>query len=142
MFYFIYIICVLLGFAGNLTLGEDYSGYSEVILFVSVIIGFQTTALVIIFSSPLKRDLWNLKNERHGTELHRLAFDFRVAFAVNIIMVFSLIALPVELQTDLEFTNVRWKTFFVFPALSIAAATFWIMLNRLLRLLVIPTNDG
>ena len=73
---------------------HKFSEYSEIVTFLSIIIGFEITSLSIIFNTPLKKTLYDRKNKYYKTELHRLRDFYRFSIYVCLASVVLVILIP------------------------------------------------
>ena len=107
-----------------------YNEYSNIITFLSIMIGFKITSLSILFSSPLKKSLYDRKNKDYGTELHRLKDFYKHSLSFEVI---SIIILFLMISNN--------KYIFVLPIITGTIYCFYKTTNELLKIFVYPTNE-
>ena len=127
----LFFIIVIISFGLGLYLFNDkYNSYSEIITFLSIMIGFKITSLSILFNSPLKRTLYNRRDYNYGTELHRLKDFYKHSIYFDFISVIALFLIASS-----------WKYIFVLPIITGSVYCFYKTTNELLKIFVYPTNE-
>lgn len=142
MMWFLAILFLAL-LVGEYVISSRFDSYSDMITFLSIMIGFKVTSLSIIFNSPLKKTLYDRKIQLYRTELHRLKafyqhsiyFDVVSVFIIFIVPAFSFMVniLGVELQIG--------KHLLVLPVLLGSLFCFYKVFGDLLKIFVYPTNE-
>ena len=117
-----------------------FSEYSEIVTFLSIIIGFEITSLSIIFNTPLKKTLYDRKNKYYKTELHRLRDFYRFSIYVCLTSVVLVILIP-EFSFQLCEIVIIQKSLFVLPIMTSSVYCFLKLCNELLKIFVYPTNN-
>ncbi len=137
----LYIFClvVIVSFVfGLLCFDCGIDNFSEIVTFLSIIIGFKMTSLSILFNSPLKKVLYDRKIELYKTELHRLRDYYRHSIYFELMSVFFVIAAP-----PFEFCAFNLlvsKSSFVLPIMGGTLFCFYKVFKDLLSTFVYPTN--
>lgn len=140
---FFWVLLFISALIGYFIFDTSFDAYSDIITFLSIMIGFQITSLSILFNSPLKKDLYDKKIEKYETELHRLKDFYKHA------MVFEVISILIIFIMTQNALNIPFKNFsleleshlLVCPILMGASYCFLKILFDLLRIFVHPTND-
>ena len=140
------IIVVVIGFIlGMFAIPMNYNEYSDIITFISIMIGFQSTAFAMYYASPMRKVLWHTKNSEHITELHNIRHMFKLSFYFEMISV-SLLFLPFEFYNKIMGNNQLLgysfgKHSLVIPIISGIIYMFIILNRHLFDLFTHPTND-
>lgn len=109
---------------------KNYNDYSNIITFLSIMIGFKITSLSILFNSSLKKVLYDKKNSDYKTELHRLKDFYKHSLYFEVISVTILFLIPSE-----------FKYIFVLPIIIGTIYCFYKTTTELLNIFVYPTNE-
>lgn len=125
-------------FAGFLIFDSKFNAYSELIIFLSIMLGFLIVAISVIFNSPLKKVLYNLQNKSYRTELHRLKSHFH--FSAWLIIIYMLMIFLIPKSGITIFTFELEKHLIVMPILIGSILCFHKIYNELLKIFVYPTN--
>ncbi|AJI55438.1 putative membrane protein [Francisella philomiragia] len=125
-----WIILIVSFFIGYYIFDTNYNGYSDIVTFLSIMIGFKITSLSILFNSPLKKTLYDRKNIKYGTELHRLKafYEHSLYFDVVSVVLLFLIVSP-------------YKYIIVLPIIFGSIYCFYRTSKELLKIFVYPTNE-
>jgi hypothetical protein len=124
-------LILIISFAVGLYMFDsNYNEYSNIITFLSIMVGFKITSLSILFNSPLKKTLYDRKNIDYDTELHRLKDFYKHSLYFD---VFS-VAILFLVVSD-------WKYLFVLPIIAGSIYCFYRTTNELLKIFVYPTNE-
>lgn len=85
---------------------------SNLITFLSIILGFQIGAFTLLFSSPTVRDLYQIKDKENNriTQKHRLKNYYRTSFLVSILSILFLISF--DNQNKL-FVETKYSSYFI-----------------------------
>ncbi|RBQ32790.1 hypothetical protein CRU92_03485 [Arcobacter sp. FW59] len=127
----IFLIIIVIAFLlGYIVFDKEYDEYSNIITFLSIMIGFKITSLSIIFNSALKKSLYDRKNKDYGTELHRLKnfYKHSIYFEVSSITILFLV-------------TSEYKYIFIMPIIIGTIYCFFKTTNELLKIFVYPTNE-
>lgn len=138
-----FIVGLLLAFIVSPFCVRDFEAYSDVVTFLSIVVGFEITSLSILFGSPLKKVLYDRTNKLHLTELHRLRDYYRFSIIVCVVGVVIIVLVP-SFNWEVECQYLSFsiqKSVFVLPIMFSAIWGFSVLLNDLLRIFVYPTND-
>lgn len=125
--------------AGFIILDSKFNAYSELIIFLSIMLGFLIIAISVIFNSPLKKVLYNLQNKIYRTELHRLKNYFHFTAWLIIIYMLMIFLTPNSGLTIFKFE--LEKHLIVMPILTGSIFCFNKLYSELLKILVYPTNN-
>lgn len=115
---------------GLLFFDKNYNDYSNIITFLSIMIGFKITSLSILFNSSLKKALYDKKNVDYKTELHRLKDFYKHSLYFEVISVTILFLIPSD-----------FKYIFVLPIIVGTIYCFYKTTTELLNIFVYPTNE-
>lgn len=127
----IFWILLIISFIIGLNIfNNNYKDYSDIITFLSIMIGFKITSLSILFNSPLKKSLYDRKNTDYKTELHRLKDFYKHSLYFEVISVVFLFLVPSE-----------WKYILVLPIITGTVYCFYKTTSELLAIFVYPTNE-
>lgn len=128
---------------GILLYDNTFDRYSDMITFLSIMVGFKITSIAILYNSALKKTLYNLKNKEYGTELHRLKYFFKHALVFEMLSILIILILP-DCYYELSIRNYPIKLGKYMLALPILIGVFYCfykILNDLLKIFVHPTNE-
>ncbi len=137
------VVIIVSGILGIYIYDETFEGYSDLITFLSIIIGFTITSLSILFNSPLKKAMYDRENLIYLTELHRLGAYYKFSLCFEILSIFTLFVVP-DLSTkfDLKIFSIYIGKFsLVLPIVAGSIYCFMKVVNDLLKIFVYPTND-
>lgn len=124
-------IVILIAFViGYYIFDNTYNEYSNIITFLSIMIGFKITSLSILFNSPLKKSLFERKNADYGTELHRLKDFYKHSLYFEVVSIALLFLFTSEL-----------KYIFIMPIIAGTIYCFYKTTYELLKIFVYPTNE-
>jgi hypothetical protein len=85
-----WILIILSIIGGYWVFDIKFNRYSDLITFLSIMIGFKITSLSILFNSPLKKTLFDRKIKHYGTELHRLKDFYKHSIIFEVLSVIFL----------------------------------------------------
>lgn len=139
-FIIILVISLIVGFWW---FDENYALDSDLITFLSIIIGFEITSLSILFNSPLKKTLSDRRNKTYKTELHRLSDFYKFSLKVNVIGIFLIFIVPqsgVSICICNNAVNIG-KHILVMPILMCSIYCFGRLNCELFKIFVYPTNE-
>ncbi|PUE66220.1 hypothetical protein [Arcobacter lacus] len=127
----IFLIVIVIAFLlGYIVFDKKYDEYSNIITFLSIMIGFKITSLSIIFNSALKKSLYDRKNKDYGTELHRLKDFYKHSIYFEVASI-----------TILFLVTSEYKYIFVMPIIIGTIYCFYKTTNELLKIFIHPTNE-
>lgn len=127
---------------GYFIIPESYSQFSELITFLSILIGFQITALSILFNSRILTVLYDNKNNIYRTELHRLKSYFSYSIYFEIISIVALLILYDSYHFSInEWELSVYKSYFVLPVITGSVYCFLKISNDFFRIFVLPRNE-
>lgn len=135
----IFIVIEVLSIVPGYYIFRYFDSFSDLITFLSIIIGFEISSLAIIFNSPLKKALFDRKNKTYETELHRLKDYYQFSIIVSIVSICLLFCVP-ELHISIK-TFVLTKSILVAPILCGAIYCFYKLSLELFHIFVYPTNE-
>lgn len=111
-FYALCFCTVLLGIFYNFDITQGL--YSDLITFISILMGFQITSFSMVFVSPVVKKLYNVKDNENGyiTLKHRLKNYYKFAFNVALVSVIAIFVLNIFnthlIATRFFVINVSW----------------------------------
>ena len=137
------LLIIVSGIIGTYIFDETFEGYSDLITFLSIVIGFTITSLSILFNSPLKKAMYDRQNSEYLTELHRLGAYYKFSLCFEVLSIFALFVIPdISTKLNLRFLSVNIGKFsLVLPVVAGAIYCFMKVVNDLLKIFVYPTND-
>jgi amino acid permease len=137
-----WIIIAISCIVGIVVVDENFNNYSDIITFLSIMIGFQITSLSILFNSPLKKHLYDIKSSRYKTELHRLKDYYRHALYFEVIAIVIIFVMPLCIPVDLPFAQFFIKKYItVLPIILGTVYCFYKICKDLFRIFTFPTNE-
>ncbi|MDM8568355.1 hypothetical protein QUF50_02335 [Thiotrichales bacterium HSG1] len=122
---------------------ETFNRYSDMITFLSIMIGFKITSLSILFDSPLKKTLYDRKIEKYGTELHRLKNFYKHSLIFEVVSVILLFVIPENIVTIeiYAYKITIGRYLIVLPILLGVVFCFYKVYYDLLHIFTHPTNN-
>jgi hypothetical protein len=131
-------------FIGGLFLFDcEFDGYSDLITYLSIMIGFKIFSLSILFSSPLRKKLWDTKNKSYKTELHRIKDYYRHSIVFKTLSVIVIFVIPKTLNIDLLCNAIHLgKQSVVLPILTGSAYCLYKTCKDLFHIFTFPTNEA
>lgn len=139
--YFILILLLSIPI-GYLILPKYYGQFSDLITFLSILIGFQITAISILFNSRIVNVLYDNKNKSYKTELHRLKSYFKYAINYELISVVLLLTFPKEFSFSIfDYQLIFYKSYFVLPIILCSIFCFLKISNEFFRIFILPRNE-
>ena len=138
-FWLIIIISTIIGF---FVFDSNFNSYSDLITYLSIMIGFKISSLSILFSSPLRKKLWDANQVKpYKTELHRIKDYYKHSIVFEVVSVILIFVFPNCLEVD--FWNVihLGKQSLVLPILTGSAYCLYKTCKDLFRIFTYPTND-
>lgn len=129
--------------AGYWVFDVAFERYSDLITFLSIMIGFKITSLSILFNSPLKKTLFDRKIEKYGTELHRLKDFYKHSLIFEVITVFLIFVIPDTICSFLIKSEniIIGRYLLVLPTLNGVLFCFIKVYFDLLKIFTHPTNN-
>lgn len=128
-----FFICILSSFFfGYFIFNNEYCEYSDLITFLSIMIGFKISSLSILFNSPLKKVLYDRKIMYYKTELHRLKCLYQHSIYFEVIAVTSLFVTY----------SSSFRHLLVMPIICGTLFCFFFIVSDLLKIFVYPTNES
>jgi hypothetical protein len=127
---------------GCFIMPKSYNQFSELITFLSILIGFQITALSILFNSRILKILYDNKNKVYRTELNRLKSYFSYSIYFEIVSIVVLLIM----QDNYLFSIKEWefgiyKSYLVLPIITGSVYCFLKISNDFFRIFVLPRNE-
>jgi len=140
---FLSIVIVSLVIGGFFDVGDVASGtmYSNLITFLSIVIGFEITSLSIIFNTPLKKLLYDRKIFHYRTELHRLRDFYRFSIYLSLFEIVFIFLVPEFSLWDCGWWKVG-KVMIVVPIIFSSVYCILRLCQDLFRIFVFPTNGA
>ncbi|MBQ7949881.1 MAG: hypothetical protein IJ276_02750 [Alphaproteobacteria bacterium] len=111
-FYAMCLCTVLLGIFYKFDIAAGL--YSNLITFISILMGFQITSFSMVFVSPVVKKLYNVKDNENGyiTLKHRLKNYYKFAFNVALVSIITIFVLdifnPHQIATRWFIINLSW----------------------------------
>lgn len=138
--YTILVVAIIIGF---LVIPSTFDKYSDLITFLSIMIGFKITSFSVIFNSNLKRVLYDRKIPIYGSELHRIKYFYQSSIYFDTIAVVLIFLIPTgNFLVDLSIFKINFgKYLIVLPILFGSIYCFYKLFKDLLQVFVYPTND-
>lgn len=138
---FIFIILSSFGFSIKL-FDVNYDSYSDIITFLSIMIGFKITSLSILFNTPLKKTLYDRKINLYLTELHRLRDYYKFSLKFEVFSIVLIFVVPDNLLTlhIKNYTFLIGKYLLILPVILGTVFCFIKIINDLLQIFVHPTT--
>ena len=138
-----WLLLILATIIGGLLYDIKFDSYSEIITFLSIMVGFKITSLSILFNSALKKTLYDRRIEKYGTELHRLKDFYKHALmfeVLSILLIFTVPDIICEILLNSHSIAIG-RHLLVLPILIGVFYCFHKILYDLLRIFVHPTNE-
>lgn len=107
----------------------EFKGYSELITFLSILIGFKLTFVSTIFNSSIREILYKRDDREYYTALHRLAGRLKCSLFYE----FSAVAVILIFQSI--------RHIFILPVLATSGYYFVFLVNDFFRCLTYPRNE-
>ena len=122
---------------------ESFNSYSDIITFLSIMIGFEITSLSILYNSPLRNTLYYRKISYYKTELHRLKDFYKHALFFEVLSILFLFIVPEKIfYVQIMGNNICiGRYILVLPILLGTIYCFYKIVNDLLKIFVHPTNN-
>lgn len=137
-----YIIIILSSSISPFIFDKSFNRYSDVITYLSIMIGFKIASLSILYNSPLRKTLYDRKITPYGTELHRIKdmFKHSVFFEVySVMLVFVLLEEIISFSLYNSYVTIG-RYLVIFPILTGSIFCFYRIFNELLTVFSYPTN--
>jgi hypothetical protein len=136
-------IIVMSSVIGFFVFDSNFEAYSEMITFLSIMIGFEIASLAILFNSPLKKALYdNNKTKPYKTELHRLRDYYKHAIYFEVFSVILIFFIPNSISFQVFGLQVYFgKHVIVAPIILGSVFCFHKICNDLFRIFTYPTNN-
>lgn len=135
------IISVILGY---FIIPAPFDNYSDIITFLSIMVGFKITSFSLIFNSKLKKNLYDRKIKFYETELHRIKclYETSIYFDIISVIIFFLVPKDYYCELSIKFFTLKFnKAVLVLPILFGSLFCFKRLFEDLLRIFIYPTNE-
>ena len=139
---YFWLIIIISTIIGLFVFDSNFNGYSDLITYLSIMIGFKISSLSILFSSPLRKKLWDANQVKpYKTELHRIKDYYKHSIVFEVVSVILIFVFPNCLKVD--FWNIihLGKQSLVLPILTGSAYCLYKTCKDLFRIFTYPTND-
>lgn len=138
-----FLIIIGLSFpVGYFIVPNCYKQYSELITFLSILIGFQITAISILFNSRILNTLYDNKNKIYGTELHKLKAYFKYSINFELTAIVLMLLLPNFINFCIINKEIYLsKSLLVLPTITGSVYCFLKTSNELFRIFILPRNE-
>lgn len=137
-------IIIISAILGYFIIPISFDKYSDIITFLSIMVGFKITSFSLVFNSKLKKTLYDRKIKFYETELHRVKSLYKTSIYFDIISVIIIFLIPKDFcyELSIKFFTLRFsKTIFVLPILFGSLFCFKKLFEDLLRIFTYPTNE-
>jgi hypothetical protein len=137
-------LIIIVSFLGGIFLFDsNFDSYSDLITYLSIMIGFKIASLSILFSSPLRKKLWDANNVKpYKTELHRIKDYYKHSIIFEVVSIIVIFVFPNCLKVDFLFNFIHLgKQSVVLPILTGSAYCLLKICKDLFRIFTFPTND-
>lgn len=138
-----FLIILVLSFVGGgfFDVGDANRSvvYSDLITFLSIVIGFEVASLSIIFNTPLKMQLYDRKISYYRTELHRLRDFYRFSIYSSLFYVAFIFILPDFSLWDWGYWRIG-KLMTVIPIIFSSIYCIFRLCQDLFRIFVFPVR--
>lgn len=121
---------------------KSFNRYSDVITYLSIMIGFKVASLSILYNSPLRKTLYDRKIKIYGTELHRIKDMFKYSVFFEVYSVLIVFVLPEEMIffSFYNYDILIGRYLVILPILTGSIFCFYKIFNELLTVFSHPTN--
>lgn len=128
---------------GLFSFDNKFDGYSDLVTFLSIMIGFKISSLSILFNSPLRKKLWDINNVKpYKTELHRIKDYYKHSILFEMVSIILVFVIPSSCYLDLWRNCIHLgKQSIVLPILIGSAYCLYKICADLFRIFTFPTND-
>lgn len=136
----IVVFFVSLGYFGQV----GFERYSDLITFLSILIGFKLTFVATIFTSPLKRELYEAKDDEYYTKLHRLRSCVQKSLTADFIFIVLIFIVP-DKSFNISINSVNFPVGLfgiVGPLIWTSGRYFFLLSGYFFSLLTYPTNEN
>jgi hypothetical protein len=141
LFWF-WIILFVSFVVGLFVFNNCFDNYSDLITYLSVMIGFKISSLSILFNSPLRKKLWDTKNQSYKTELHRIKDYYKHSIIFETLSIIVVFIAPNGLNYNLLCNTILiGKQSVVLPILLGSAYCLYKICTDLFRIFTFPTNE-
>lgn len=134
-FYFVVIISTVIS---PFVFDKDFKKYSDLITFLSIIIGFTITSLAIIYGSPLTTALYDCPDTNYYNKLKRLKHFFSHSIHFEILSILLIFISPEEITIPIKGIIIG-KHLFILPILTGTIYCFYKIFKELLHIFSHPT---
>lgn len=143
---FIFTILIAIGCFFSFFLGLKFpcDFVSNLITFVSIIMGFQMSAFTMLFSSKLVKDLYNIKDIENSTITlkHRLKNYFKTSFNCSLISVLVLLLCNININMKILGYNFILNSSYFFCSIIFANIFCFCRLNYFLYKIFIQDHSS
>ena len=139
---YFWLIVIISMIGGLFLFDSNFNGYSDLITYLSIMIGFKISSLSILFNSPLRKKLWDANQVKpYKTELHRIKDYYKHSIIFEVVSVILIFVYPNCLEVN--FWNIihLGKQSLVLPVLTGSAYCLYKTCKDLFRIFTYPTND-
>ena len=139
VFLTILLSSVILGF---FIVDKNYAFYSDIVTFLSILVGFEITSLSILYHSPLKKELYNAKSSDYINELLQIKTYYKHGIYFQVSSVLIILLMPTNIYTfDLcSYHFELGKHLLVTPIIAGGIYSFYKIFYDLMRIFSHPTN--
>lgn len=139
---YFWLVIIISFFGGLFLFDSHFDAYSDLITYLSIMIGFKISSLSILVSSPLRKKLWDTNNVKpYQTELHRIKDYYKHSIIFEVISVIIVFIIPKCLNIDLLCGIIHLgKQSVVLPILTSSTYCLYKTCTDLFRIFTFPTN--
>jgi hypothetical protein len=127
---------------GLFLIDKNFDSYSDLITFLSIIIGFEIASLAILFNNPLKKELLDANDILpYKSELHRVKDYYRHSIAFGIASIVTIFIYPETYSFKIGISDLSiTKSSIVLPILIGSTYCLYKICKVLFRIFTYPTN--
>jgi hypothetical protein len=135
-FILIIVLSLIIGFFFS---DKEFTSYSDIITFLSILLGFTITSISILFNSRILNLLFHKINKDYRTELHRLKDYFKSFLYFSLFSLVLLIICPDKIQV---FCIKFYRSYLIYPILFGSVYSVHKIAKDIFRIFVIPRNEN
>ena len=130
---------VIFFFIGYMSIEKDITNYSNLIIFITFMIGFDLISIATLMHSKVKKILYDRKRGGGSTDLHMLRDFFKYSIAFKTLFILIMFLFPYDNITLYGFVLGKYLLFS--PALFGTIYLFHVLIHILLKIFVYPVNE-
>jgi len=133
------LIIILSMILGIFISDKEFKAYSDIITFLSILLGFSITSISILFNSRIINLLFKESNKSYKTELHRLKDYFKNFLYFGLFSLVILILFPNKVQI---YCIEIYRSYLIYPILFGSVYCVHKIAKDIFRIFVIPRNEN